>query len=319
MGKTNFKNLTTLKIGGEIKYYKEVFSQEELVRVVKFAKEKKIPIFIIGEGSDIVPSDNFFNGLVIKYLPNKLKFISYKSYVLITAEAGILWDDLVKYSVNNQLSGIEKLSGIPGSVGASPIQNIGAYGQELSDTFELLTAYNIEKEKFVKFNKADCNFGYRESIFKTKKFWQKYVIIEVTLKLKKDLKTDLLKIRNEILNTRNEKLEDNKKVPNAGSFFVNPFVDEKLKNTLKEKFPEMNIYKEGKLYKLSAGFLIEKAGWKGKSIGPVKVSDKHALVLTNPDGKGNFEDIKKLADAIINDVNKKFGIKLEPEVQFINI
>lgn len=324
MGKTNitFKNLTTLKVGGKIKFFKEVNSEDEVVDAIEFAKKNNLKTFIIGGGSDIAPSDNDFDGLVLRYTGDSFNIKKNKNgEYLVSAEAGMNWDDLVKKTVRENLQGIECLSAIPGSVGASPIQNIGAYGQDLSETFVQLTAYDIEKQKFVIFKNQTCKFGYRESIFKTKKYWQKFLITKIVLKLKKytDKELSLQTIRDEIIRVRSEKLEDPRSIPNAGSFFKNPLVKEEVKDKIIKMFPEMKVYKEGQLYKLSAGFLIEKAGWKGKALGKVKVSDKHALILTNPDGRGNFSDIKKLADAITDDVYNKFGITLEPEVQYINI
>lgn len=317
MGKTNFKSLTTLKVGGEIKYFREVSSEEELIQAVKFAKENNLTVFILGGGSDIAPSDNYFDGLVIKYTANKIN----RSKNKITADAGVMWDDLVKFSVENNLQGLDCLSGIPGTVGAAPIQNIGAYGQELSDSFVSLRAYDIESENFKTFDKKQCKFGYRESIFKAKNYWQKFVITNITLSLKNysDPDITLQNIRDEILRVRDEKLVNPFEIPNAGSFFKNPIVEKNIKDTLVIQYPDIVAFPFNNEYKISAGWLIEKAGWKGKSLGPVKVSDKHALVLTNPDGKGNFSDIKKLADAIISDVYEKFKIRLEPEVQYINI
>jgi len=317
MGKTNFRDITSLKVGGKIKHFFEVKNKEDLVSVVAFAKSNNLPIFIIGSGTDIAVSDNDYNGAVLKYLG---KSISYAENT-VTVEAGVIWDDLVKMAVDKNLAGIECLSGIPGTVGAAPIQNIGAYGQELAETLDSLIAYDIQNEKFSKFNNKDCEFGYRESFFKKKENWQKYIITDITLKLKKyeDKDLELQTIRNEILRVREEKLEDPKLVPNAGSFFINPFVNLKTKERLEKKYPDMKFYITDDSFKISAGWLIEKAGWKGKSLGPVKVSDKHALIITNPNGQGNFKDIKNLADAIISDVDKMFGIKLELEVQYINI
>lgn len=318
MGKTDiasFKKLTTLKVGGNIKHYREVSSKEEVVLAVDFAKKNNLQIFIIGGGSDIAVSDNDFDGLVIKYVGNQCKFDG----EFVTAESGMIWDDLVRLTVEKNLQGIECLSGIPGSVGASPIQNIGAYGQELSETFIQLTAYNIETQKFMVFKNRDCKFGYRESIFKTKEYWQKFIITDITLKLQeyKDTDLELLTIRNEILRVREEKLVNPNEVPNAGSFFKNPIVDKEIKDKLSKTYPDIVTFPYLDKYKISAGWMIEKAGWKGKSLGPVKVSDKHALVLTNPQGRGTFSDIKKIANKIMNDVNSKFGINLEPEVQYI--
>lgn len=319
--KIEFKNLTTLKVGGNIKYFREVSSKKDVVEAVDFANKNNISIFVIGGGSDIAPSDKDFDGLVVKYVGSECKF----EEDIVTAESGMVWDYLVKLTVERNLQGIECLSGIPGSVGASPIQNIGAYGQELSETFIKLTAYDIANQKFVIFKNNDCKFGYRDSVFKQKDCWQKFIIVDITVKLNKyeDKDLELQTVRDEILRVRSEKLENPNDVPNAGSFFKNPIVDLKTKQRLEKKYPEIKIYpaQGGSTLggKIPAGWLIEKADWKGKSLGPVKVSDKHALVLTNPEGKGNFSDIKKLADTIIKDVYKMFKIKLEPEVQYINI
>lgn len=315
MGKTNFRDITTLKVGGSIKHFFEVKNKEDLISAVVFAKSNSLPIFTIGGGTDIAVSDDDYNGVVIKYIGNSISYTGNK----VTAEAGVSWDKLVEDTVNKNFQGIECLSGIPGSVGASPIQNIGAYGQELSDIFYNLTAYNIDKEKFVKFNKKNCKFGYRSSKFKNIKFWQKFIITDVTLELKINKNNNLNSIRENILKIRKDKLEDPKLIPNAGSFFKNPIVDSIKKIELENKYSDIRIFEFGKKFKISAGWLIEKTGWKGKSLGPVKVSEKHALVITNPDGKGTFKDIKKLANTIISDVYKMFGIKLEPEVQYINI
>lgn len=284
-----FKDLTTFKIGGSVRHFFLVTNLGELVEKVRFAKRKKLPIFIIGEGSDILVSDKYFNGVVIKYAENNIEI----NNNIITAKAGVIWDKLVKFTVDNMLRGIECLSGIPGTVGASPIQNIGAYGQELSDTFISLKAYDIQNEKVVFFKKLQCKFGYRESIFKRKSHWQKYVILEVSFQLKKSNGVDLLKSRNDVLKLRKQKLEDPKKVPNAGSFFKNPIISLNKKLDLEKKYSDMQFYPVKNKYKISAGFLIEKAGWKGKEMGPAQVSPKHALIITNPNGKSKFDDIKK--------------------------
>lgn len=308
-----FKDLTTLKIGGKIGLYKEVKNKKELIEAIKFGN--KLPIFVIGSGSNILVNDCDYDGLVIKYVGNKIKINGTK----ITAEAGVIWDKLVETAVINNLQGLESLSGIPGTLGAAPVQNIGAYRQELSDTFLKLTAYDIRKNKFVEFNKSDCKFGYRKSFFKKNENFQKYIITDVTFKLKEAKNINVKKVRLDTIKIRNEKLENPNLIPNAGSFFMNPFISVAKKIELEKKYPDMIFYPVGDKFKISAAFLIEKSGWKGRGIGNVKMSDKHALILTNPEGKGNFDDVKKLANEIIKDVNNKFKIKLEPEVQYINI
>jgi len=317
MGKASFKNLTTFRVGGEIKHFFEIKNEKELVSAVNFAKKNKLPMFVIGEGSDILASDANYNRVVIKYMGNSISYIENT----VTAEAGTIWDNLVKDAVKRNLQGIECMSGIPGTVGAAPIQNIGAYGQELSDVFESLRAYSIEKEKFVNFSEEDCKFGYRDSFFKTSKNWQKFIITSVTLKLSehKDKDIELQTIRDEILRVRTEKLDNFKNVPNAGSFFKNPMLSDNKVQKLKQKYTDIKCFEnEDGTYKCFAGWFIEKAGWKGKSHENAKVSDKHALVITNPEGKATSREIVELAEKIQDDVYKKFGVKLEPEVQYIN-
>lgn len=326
-----FSDLTTFGVGGKIKKYFEVKNRAEIQDAVAFAKQNKLPIIVIGGGSDILVSDKDYSGAVIKYVANNVVF---EDDGTVLAEAGTDWDNLVEKSVARNLQGLECLSGIPGTVGASPIQNIGAYGAELKDTFASLEAYDIENEKFVRFDKEDCKFGYRESIFKRKDYWQKLIICNVTFKLVKkgtasvnyeslqkyitSQNPTLLEIRKAVLKVRSEKLEDPKEVGNAGSFFKNPIIDSSEKEKLQSKFPEVSIYSFEDKFKISAAWLIERAGWKGKTYKSAAVSSKHTLILINKDGKAKAEDVLELSDKIISDVYGKFGIRLEREVQLIN-
>lgn len=326
-----FSEITAFRIGGKIKNYFEVKNVEEITAAVKFAKENNLPIFILGDGTDILVSDKDFDGVVIKYVGNN---ISIEGDGTVIAGAGANWDELVGESVKKGFQGLEGLSGIPGTVGAAPIQNIGAYGSELKDTFIELAAFSIKDEKVVIFTKKDCEFGYRESIFKKEGYWQKYIIMSVKLKLSKDKygksnyeslkkyldseKPTILEIRNAVLKVRAEKLENPKLVGNAGSFFKNPIIDEKTKIELVKKYPDIVVYPFDDKFKVFAGWLIEKAGWKGKSYKNAAVSAKHALILINKTGKANAKEVYDLSQDIIDDVYKKFGIKLDREVQLIS-
>jgi len=325
----SFKDLTTFRIGGNIKYYVEVKDEDEIFEVLDFAESKNLPIFIIGGGSDFLAGEKVFEGLVIKYTGSDYSI----SDDIITGGGGMVWDDLVKIAVENEFAGIECLSGIPGTVGASPIQNIGAYGQEMKDTFLKLEAIDIEERKRVKFSLNDCKFGYRESIFKDKKYWQKYLILSVSFKLKKggnpgvtyeSLKgaigenPTLLEVREAVLKVRAQKLEDPKEFGNAGSFFKNPIVDAAKKKDLESHFPDVKIFPSGNLYKVSAAWLIDKTGLKGKEVGGAVVSTKHALILINKSGSATADDVFSLSDMVINEVFNKFGVRLEREVQLIN-
>jgi UDP-N-acetylmuramate dehydrogenase len=232
---------------------------------------------------------------------------------------------------------MECLSGIPGTVGAAPIQNIGAYGQELKNTFYSLKAYDSSSEKIVEFNNEDCQFSYRESIFKRPEFKGRYVITEVTftlnvsekpqvtyeslsryLKERNFVNPTLLQVRKSVLEIRKGKFENPQEVGNAGSFFKNPVLASSQLDKIKEKYPDITCYDNGDgTCKVFAGWFIEKAGWKGGRLGNAAVSSKHALVLINPEGKASAKDVKTLANQIIKDVKNKFEIILEPEVQYI--
>jgi len=329
MGKTTFQKLTAFRIGGEIAYFREVSNSGELIEAVAFAKEKDLPVFVLGDGTDILVSDKNYDGVVIKYTGKSIKLDG----ELLTAEAGVNWDDLVEYAVSRDLQGIECLSGIPGTTGAAPIQNIGAYGAELKDVFVSLTAYDIDKQKFINFDREACEFGYRESIFKKKSHWQKYVISDITLKLKKgghpsanyeSLASELpenptlREVRTAVVKVREEKLENPKVIGNAGSFFKNPIISASEKDCLENEFPGIKIFPFSDRFKISAAWMIEEAGWKGKSYKNTGVSPKHALILINRTGQATASEVMELSEMIIDGVYKKFGVKLEREVQLIN-
>ncbi|MCX6704465.1 MAG: UDP-N-acetylmuramoyl-L-alanine--D-glutamate ligase [Candidatus Woesebacteria bacterium] len=321
----SLKELTTFKIGGPARYYAEVKNEEDVLIIGKFIKKNNLKIFILGGGSDILIDDKGFDGIVIKYVGNKLKI---EKEEIITAEAGLSWDKLVEFSIENSLQGIECMSGIPGTVGASPVQNIGAYGQEIKDTLLSLRAFEFKSEKFLNFSNKDCQFNYRDGFFKKPGNFQKYLITSVSLKLfingspkveyeslsnylkeKNIIKPSLNEVREAVFNLRREKLENPKEFGNAGSFFKNPVVDKEI--------PGIPGYPFGNKYKLFAGWLIDKAGWKGKSYKGAAVSSKNAPFLINKSGKANSSDVIELAKKITKSVKEKFGVILEPEVQFI--
>lgn len=324
---------TTLKTGGTAKYFIEVETQEDLENAVKFSKEKNLHFFIIGEGSDILVSDKDFDVVIIKLNNKEIVFDN----EIVTCGAGVIWDDLVELCVSKNLAGIECLSAIPGTVGAAPVQNIGAYGQELKNSLQTVTVYKTDEEKFITLTNGECQFAYRESIFKNPKFKNKYIIFKITLKLAKDappnisyqslkdyllknnLNTpDLLSVRNAVIEIRKNKLPNPKLIGNAGSFFKNPLVAKSKADSLRKKFPDLVAFESDGRVKIPAGWLIEKCGWKGKTIGEVGIFENNALVLTNPHGKAQALEIKDLADKIKDSVYEKFKIKLEQEVQDVN-
>lgn len=334
----SFKDLTTFGIGGKIKHYVEVSSEDEIRDVSKFAKDKKLDIFVLGGGSDILVSDKEFDGLVVHYKKADINLSNENGKYLLSVCSGAIWDSVVEYTVAKNLQGIECLSGIPGFSGAAPIQNIGAYGQEIKDVFVSLKAYNFQEDKFEDFDKNMCEFGYRESVFKTSKYWQKYLITEMTLELKKNyppfVEYESLKkylseksitaptlgeVREAVLQIRSGKFENPRETGNAGSFFKNPIIENSKATELMENFPDIKLRElpDGK-YKSFAAWFVEKSGWKGKTLGGAGVSSQHALILINKSGSATSSDVFDLSEAIIKDVSAKFGITLEREVQLIN-
>jgi UDP-N-acetylmuramate dehydrogenase len=258
-----------------------------------------------------------------------------ETHVYVKAGAGVNWHQLVLYCVSNNWAGMENLSLIPGNTGASPMQNIGAYGVEIKDVFLELEAFHLAEKKIVTFNKIDCAFGYRESVFK-RKFSNQFVIINVTFRLNKkpvfntsygaieqeleamgvkDL--NIQAISQAVINIRRSKLPDPVEIGNAGSFFKNPETVEANFEILKKNFPAIVGYKlPGGSVKLAAGWLIEQCGWKGYRNGDAGCHAKQALVLVNY-GKATGDEIYGLSEKIIRSVREKFGVILEREVNII--
>jgi len=336
--KENFslKSLNTFGIDAKARYYTEVNSVLDLINILSSDKFKTIPKFILGGGSNVLFTENY-NGLVIHIKLNSIEKIAEdERFVWIKSEAGAKWHDLVTFTIENNWSGIENLSLIPGTVGAAPMQNIGAYGVEIKETVDSLDAYEINTGALKTFTNAECKFGYRNSIFK-QELKDKYIITSVTFKFNKnpisfnleygeikktlgDVKIEELNIKtvsDAIISIRRNKLPDPKIIGNAGSFFKNPELDRSKFETLKINFPDLPGYiLSDEKVKVPAGWLIEKCGWKGKQIGNVGVHEKQALVLVNL-GSANGAEVWDLAMQIQNSVKEKFDITLHPEVNKI--
>lgn len=328
-------NYNTFGVESNSKYYIEISSEEALRNVSKLNHFKKNPVLILGGGSNILFTKNF-DGLVIS---NKIRgreiIFQNSDYVYLKVGAGENWHDLVMYCVDKGWGGIENLSLIPGNTGTAPMQNIGAYGVEIKETFLELEAFEIKTGKTIKFLKSDCNFGYRESIFKNEKKNQ-YVILNITLKLNKkpeinisygdvikilednNIKNPTIKdVSNAIISIRKLKLPDPNKIGNCGSFFKNPIIKKNQLKIIQKKYPNIVYYKinESKV-KIAAGWLIEKAGWKGKTFNNYGVHKNQALVLVNY-GNAKGSEIYELSEKIIVDIYQKFQISLEREVNII--
>ena len=316
------------------KYFISVSSIAELQHVLMNNKGSKK--LIIGGGSNVLFTQNI-DALVIHINTKGIKLTSrFENTVLISVAAGENWHDFVLWSLKNDLGGVENLSLIPGKVGTAPIQNIGAYGVELKDVFDSCEALELETGEIKTFSKNDCKFGYRESVFKNE-LKNKYIVLNVNLKLSavnhriktqygtiaSDLKKNnitnptIQDVSKAIINIRTTKLPDPKLIGNSGSFFKNPIVSKESFKLLKLNFSDIPSYEvSDKLVKIPAGWLIEKAGLKGKRFGRYGVHKKQALVLVNYGGaEGN--DIKNLAYLIQDTILKIFEIYLELEVNII--
>ena len=330
----SLKAMNTFGIDASAKRF-TIIRDEKDIKTVLDANEHD-PIFILGGGSNILFTQDF-DGLVIKNEIQGFNTIEdNKDYAIIESGAGEVWHEFVMKCINKNLGGIENLSLIPGNVGASPMQNIGAYGVEIKDVFEYLDAYHIKDRKMQRFNAQQCKFGYRESVFKNELKGQ-YIICKVAFRLTKmhDLKTSYGAIENElrsmnkinpsirdvsdaVINIRQSKLPDPKQIGNAGSFFKNPIVSTELLNEIQSKYADIPNYPatQNKV-KLAAGWLIEKAGWKGRTFdNRYGVHKLQALVLVNYN-RTNGDEILKLSALIIEDVKAKFNVTLEREVNIL--
>jgi UDP-N-acetylmuramate dehydrogenase len=331
----SLKSLNTFGLKVDAKYFAVVASLDEIKQVGKFADKKAVSLMVLGGGSNVLFRGDF-PGLIVR---NNLKGISVidetDDYVFVKVMGGEVWDDFVSFCVGKGWGGVENLSLIPGSVGAVPIQNIGAYGKELKDTFFELEAWFWKTDKMETFSKSECEFGYRSSIFK-KKLKGEVIITSVTFRLDKKpilntgygaIKNELegiinreigvSDVRNVIINIRRSKLPDPVELGNAGSFFKNPVVSSAKISKLKTEFPEIVSYQQADgSYKLAAGWLIDKCGWKGKRAGDAGVHIEQALVLVNY-GEATGNDILNLAKEIQKSVFEKFGVNLEMEVNVV--
>lgn len=329
------KPYNTFGIEATAKYFVEVSSIEQLKEILQNPDYQPIKRLVLGGGSNMLLTKDF-DGLVIKMSIKGMEVVKEtEENIWIKAGAGVVWHDLVMHCVDQNYAGIENLSLIPGTVGAAPMQNIGAYGIEIKEVFEELEALEIETGEIRTFDKATCNFGYRESIFKHEAK-DKYIILNVTFKLSKNptfhleygairdtlaemgvLELGIRAISDAVIHIRQSKLPNPAEIGNAGSFFKNPEIPNTQFEALKAQFPTIPSYPvNGTTTKVPAGWLIEQAGWKGQRFGNVGVHAKQALVLVNYGG-GKGEEIKDLSQKIQASVKEKFGIQLSAEVNFI--
>lgn len=307
-------------------------SASDVVSLYRNARKENLPIFVLGGGSNVITHDEVFEGIV---LLNKIKGFEVISETDETTDvkigAGEVWDEVVEKAIELGLQGIEAMSGIPGTAGAAPVQNVGAYGQEIADTLISLEAYDSKTDTIVTISADECDFSYRNSIFRDKEKGR-YCILNITLRLNKaepkppyyaslqryidenDIReVNLSVIRVAVLNIRSEKLPDPAELPSAGSFFKNALVEKWKLEELQREYSDIPNYEmsDGR-YKIPTGWLIDKAGLKGYRSHGMRVYEKNALVLVNDSATG-YDDLAAIREEIVQIVFDKFGIKIEQE------
>lgn len=339
---------TTLGIGGPARFFAEVESEADLLEAFSFAEERQIPIFILGGGSNLLVADEGFNGLVLRIALKGVSWDDEGDKALVTAGAGEDWDELVRQCVERELAGVECLSGIPGSVGGTPVQNVGAYGQEVSETIVSVRVFDRHSRRFAELSNAECGFSYRASIFNTTAR-DRYVVMAVTYSLKPhgeptirypDLKNffadvstrpSLRLAREAVRSIRARKAmlitPDDPDCRSAGSFFKNPIITLEHFREIEIGSKKKGVIGEGEnvphfaaadgRVKVPAAWLIERAGFqKGYQRGCAAISSKHTLALVNRGGATAREMID-LAREIQQRVLERFGIALTPEPVFV--
>ncbi len=336
----SLKLYNTFGIEAKACQFAEIRSVDDLQEILRNPAYASLPTLIIGGGSNLLFTRNF-EGLVLKISIQGIEAVREDAqHVWLKAGAGVSWHQLVLYSIEQGLGGIENLSLIPGTVGAAPMQNIGAYGVEIQDTFDSLEAVERQTGALKTFYAQDCHFGYRESVFKNV-LKDRYIITSVTLRLSKqpvintsygDIEKILAQRQSEnghhfvpgirevsdaVICIRQSKLPDPAVIGNAGSFFKNPVIPQQQYEQLKKTFDQIPGYAlPDQTVKVPAGWLIEQTGWKGKRVGDAGVHDRQALVLVNH-GSASGEEIKALARQIQASVYEKFGIEIMPEVNMV--
>lgn len=327
----NLESYNTLAVPARARHFISLDDERDLDAALAFARGQALPVLALGGGSNIVLRADY-PGLVIHLNWRGRELVrESREHVWLKVAAGENWHQLVEFCLQQQYWGLENLSLIPGSVGAAPIQNIGAYGVELKEVFAELDAVEIQSGQRVNFNREQCGFGYRDSVFK-RGLRDRYLITSVTLKLHRapHLKLSYPALRDALADQpladvtpldvsravcaiRRAKLPDPNDIPNAGSFFKNPVVDVQTFLRIQGKHPGLISYPVDALQvKLAAAWLIERAGWKGFAQGNVAVHGQQALVLTNP-GRGYGHEVLRLAQRIQDSIAEEFGIRLETE------
>jgi UDP-N-acetylmuramate dehydrogenase len=326
------KNYTTMALGGPARFMADVHSTDDVAMIYQNAAAQNLPIFVLGGGSNVIARDEGFDGLVIRMRILGFDVIADElNATTIKIGAGEEWDSIVQRTVDMNLTGIEALSAIPGTAGAGPVQNVGAYGQEIADTLVSLIAYDTQQQAFVELQSAECGFSYRHSIFRGEQMGR-YIITSITIKLSKSAPQppfyDALQIyfdqhsitvftvkdvRDAVIDIRTNKLPNPIEFPNTGSFFKNAIIENWQLDSLKQIDSNIPTFPMADRHtKIPTGWLIEQTGFKGKVLHGIKVHDKNTLVLINQSAT-NYRDLADARDEIIAAVRDKFNIQIEQE------
>lgn len=329
----DFGKMTTMRLGGIARFFTVVKSVEDFRIALRFSKERNLPIFILGGGSNTIVKTANFAGLVVK---NEIlgfeKIFENDEKVGFKINSGENWNEFVRFAVLKNLSGCEAMAMIPGTVGALPIQNVGAYGQEIADILKSVEVFEIKTGKIKNLLKAECNFLYRDSIFKNDQKG-KFFILAINIELSKsapkfpeykNLREKLKKsgknednltakdVMDAVVEIRSQKLPDPEVVANSGSFFKNAIISKEKASELRKKYENVPLFEFGDKYKIATGWLIDRAGLKGQEIAGFRIYTENALVLTNVSAE-NYEDLVVAREEIQRVVEQKFGIKIEQE------
>lgn len=326
----SLRHLNTLAVEAKAAYLIDITSTQQIPDALAFADDQKLPVMVLGAGSNILFRDDY-PGLVLAMRTQGISFTETDRGVLVEVAAGENWHQLVMHCLQCGYYGIENLALIPGTVGAAPVQNIGAYGVELESVVESVYGWHIDERRWLQLSRQQCEFAYRDSIFK-QALRDRFVISAVTLRLATDptLHTSYAalseyladggisqptaeQVAAAVIAIRRSKLPDPAEIPNAGSFFKNPLVSMQDYKNLQQRFPDIVAYPVNETQvKLAAGWLMQRAGWKGAQRQGVGFHDQQALVLVNP-GAGSGADLMAVAEAAQRDIQQQFGVSLEIE------
>lgn len=328
----SLKDFNTFGIESIASDYVSIRSEQDIRELCESRLLRLRPFLVVGGGSNLVFSHDIYRGLIVHMENKGIEIHSIDGDdILVEAQAGEVWDDFVHFCINHDCYGVENMAAIPGTVGAAPVQNVGAYGTEAKDVIELVRAYDVESGKLRVFTNRECKFGYRNSVFK-KELRNRYIVASVIFRLHREFHMDMgykalqtavaqrgylhpsaQQVAEVVESVRDSKLPNPKEIGSAGSFFKNPVVSADSFAIIKRRYPDIVSFpaEDGRV-KLAAGWMIEKSGWKGKNLGPCGVYEKQALVLVNRGGCSG-KDVIALANAVVADVEKHFGIRLEEE------